>query len=105
MVNSSKISVRVPVYSGGRVAYRECFDDERWGNILLDSVSEDVGMSFRLSKMNLCKIYDALYINKSNSGRFENKSIVKNNEKGMKMYLQYKIRTTQNEVFLTHKTY
>jgi glycosyltransferase involved in cell wall biosynthesis len=65
--------VRVPVCSGGRVAYRrECFDDERWATFLPGyTMSEDVEISFRLSKKwTLLQNPDALlYHDKSDGGR------------------------------------
>jgi glycosyltransferase involved in cell wall biosynthesis len=65
--------VRVPVCSGGRVAYRkECFDDERWSTFLPGyTMSEDVEISFRLSKKwTLLQNPEALlYHDKSDDGR------------------------------------
>ena len=65
--------VPVPVCSGGRVAYRrECFDTERWATFLPGyTMSEDVEISFRLSKTwTLLQTPNALlYHDKSDSGR------------------------------------
>ena len=65
--------VRVPVCSGGRVAYRkECFDHERWATFLPGyTMSEDVEISFRLSqKWTLLQNPEALlYHDKSDIGR------------------------------------
>ena len=72
LIRPSEI-VRVPVCSGGRVAYRkECFDDERWSTFLPGyTMSEDVEISFRLSKKwTLLQNPEALlYHDKSDSGR------------------------------------
>ncbi len=72
LIKPSEI-VRVPVCSGGRVAYRrECFDEERWATFLPGyTMSEDVEISFRLSKKwTLLQNPDALlYHDKSDSGR------------------------------------